>query len=113
MGFVLAWLVSKEGVAAVGAGVLALWTYATRKSKRRAELDKLADVLFAVAEEVGVRDKLDGPAKWKRFIALLYDHAQGEGLGKLSADDVQRYKLRAERLAWLAKGLRFAGAQAR
>lgn len=105
LGAIWTFLNSDVGMMVVAAIVGAIYSRSVKDDKRRKLILEYAADAFAIAERVGAIDKLDGRAKYVRFIEEIVNRLKANGQSQLSAPEMEALKNIAYQKAWLHKPL--------
>jgi len=100
---IVAFALSKEGIALLISGALWLWRKAVKDEARRKTIAEYADQAFKVAEATGLYEKLDGRGKYKVFIQTIVDALKADEKREPTAKEMAALTELAKRKAWIGK----------
>jgi hypothetical protein len=101
---ILAFLTSEQGLWLTGVVVTWLWARTGSKSKRAQKVAAIGAEAFAVVEgmkRAGI--PLKGAEAWLRFVEVVIDSMQAQGLGRPTAQEMGAFKVIASNKSWIAK----------
>ena len=84
-------------------GIVWLYHKATDGSARRRRAVDLMVEVWDAAEALGLTQKLDGPAKWRKFAGMFFDAVRAEMGREPTPQEMEAARLYAERRAMAEK----------